>query len=252
MLNIVVPMSGKTPFFDGNDFPFPKPLIEINGITMIEYVARNILELGTLANVYFMVREDYCKKYHLDDTIKLLLPENSHVIPVAFETKGALCTTLLAIDHIDTNDPLLVINSDQYLSFGFKDSVLKLFEDDFDGGCLVFQSVHPRWSYVRVQDHQIIEAVEKRPITKHAIAGVYGFSHGSDFVKAAYSALQKDADHDGNFFLSAAINECVLLNKRLRAVEVNASQYFSFYSPQKIVEFNDRRSYEATPNSADL
>ena len=195
MLNIVVPMSGKTPFFDGHDFPFPKPLVEINGITMIEYVTRNISELGIDANVYFMVREDYCKKYHLDDTIKLLLPENAHVIPVAFETKGALCTTLLAIDHINTHDPVIAINSDQYFSYGFKDSVLMLFEDDFDGGCLVFQSVHPRWSYVRVQDQHIIEAAEKRPITRHAIAGVYGFSHGTDFVKAAHSALQKDADH---------------------------------------------------------
>ena len=252
MLNIVVPISGKTPFFDGNDFPFPKPLIEINGVTMIEYVAKNISELGVDAKIYFMVREEYCKKYHLDDTIKLLLPENSYVIPVAFETKGALCTTLLAIDYINTSDPLLVINSDQFFSSGFNDLVQKLFENDFDGGCLVFQSVHPRWSYVRVEDQQIIEAAEKRPITKHAIAGVYGFSHGIDFVKAAHSALQKDAEHEGNFFLSAAVNECVLLKKRLRAVEVSTSQYFSFYSPQKIIEFNERKSQETTSISTDL
>ena len=237
MLNVLVPMSGPMPFFNVDEYPFPKPLVEINGLPMIEYVTRNILSCGPEVRVNFLVREDYCKKYHLDDTIRLLAPLQSVITPVPTNTCGALCTTLLAVEQIDNDQPLLIVNADQYFTRDFAEKIAALFEPPYEGGCLVFESVHPRWSFVRTIGEEIIEAAEKRPITKRAIAGVYGFGRGADFVKAAKQALLKDASHDGIFYLSAAINEMVLMNKRLRAVDVLAANYYSFYSPKKIAEF---------------
>ncbi len=237
MLNVLVPMSGPMPFFNEGEYPFPKPLVEINGLPMIEYVTRNILSCGPDVRVNFLVREDYCKKYHLDDTIRLLAPGQSMVTQVSTDTCGALCTALLAVEQIDNDQPLLIVNSDQYFTKDFAGKVSALFEAPYEGGCLVFESVHPRWSFVRTTGEDITEAAEKRPITKRAIAGVYGFGRGADFVTAAKQALLKDASHDGIFYLSAALNEMVLMNKRLRAVEVPAADYHSFYSPKKIAEF---------------
>jgi len=237
MLNVLVPMSGPMPFFSEGEYPFPKPLVEISGLPMIEYSVRNILECGPDVHVNFLVREDYCNKYHLDDTIRLLAPSRSQVTKVATETRGALCTALLAVEQIDNDHPLLIVNFDQYFTHGFAEKVARLFEPPYEGGCLVFESVHPRWSFVRTGGGEIVEAAEKRPITKRAIAGVYGFGRGSDFVKAAKQALLKDASHDEIFYLSAAVNEMVLMNKRLRAVEVPTKDYHSFYSPKKIAEF---------------
>ncbi len=35
MLNILIPLGGKRSFFDAEEYPFPKPFIEINGRSMI-------------------------------------------------------------------------------------------------------------------------------------------------------------------------------------------------------------------------
>ena len=238
MLNVLVPMSGPMPFFNEGEYPFPKPLVEINGVPMIEYVVRNIASCGPDVRAIFLVRQDHCKKYHLDDTIRLLAPEHAEVLKVASETRGALCTALLAIESINNDNPLLIVNSDQYFTQGFAQGVRQLFEPPYEGGCLVFDSVHPRWSFVRTHGDEIVEAAEKRPITRRAIAGAYGFARGADFVAAAKQALLKDANHDGVFYLSAAINEMVLMNKRLRAVQMPSADYHSFYSPKKIAEFS--------------
>ena len=52
-----------------------------------------------------------------------------------------------------------------------------------DGGVIVFDSVHPRWSFVRVDKAGfVIETAEKRPISRLATAGFYYFRRGADFV----------------------------------------------------------------------
>jgi NDP-sugar pyrophosphorylase family protein len=237
MLNVLVPMSGPMPFFPAEEYPFPKPLVEIAGSSMIEYTAKNLLECGRDFHATFLVRNDYCRQFHLDDTIHLLMGQKASVVQVQADTKGALCTALLAIDSINNENPLLIMNFDQYFTSGFARMLDEIFRPEFDGGCCVFESVHPRWSFVKTNGEEVVEAAEKRPISKHAIAGIYGFARGTDFVAAAKSALIKDASHDGLFYISAALNEMVLMNKRLRAVPIDSGQYHSFYSPKKVEEF---------------
>ena len=41
MINILIPLAGKNSFFPESEFPYPKPLVEINGKTMIEHVINN-------------------------------------------------------------------------------------------------------------------------------------------------------------------------------------------------------------------
>jgi len=237
MLNIVVPMSGEMPFFKDIDYPYPKPLVEINGRPMIEYLVRNLLSCGPEVRIVFLVREDHVKKFYLGNTIRLLARDQSVVQSVPVHTGGALCTVLMAVELIDNNQRLLIVNFDQYFTHNFREGVEALFQTPYEGGCFVFESVHPRWSFVRTLGEDIVEASEKRPISRQAIAGVYGFSRGADFVAAANQALLKDASHDGSFYVSSVINEMVLINKRLRAINVPAGAYHSFYSPAKIAEF---------------
>ena len=106
------------------------------------------------------------------------------------ETKGAACSCLLAINHIPPDDPLIVANADQIIDWDLN-AVLSYFEEgDFDAGTICFESVHPRRSYVAVDEQgEVVEAAEKKPISRNAIAGFYYYRRGSDFIQAAMKSI---------------------------------------------------------------
>ena len=46
MLNVLIPLGGKSEFFDAHDFPFPKPLIEVCGKPMIQIVIEDMAKIA--------------------------------------------------------------------------------------------------------------------------------------------------------------------------------------------------------------
>ena len=235
MINILLPSMGSSEFF--KDSFFPKLLTEINGKTMLELVVDEYRMLAG-GNYVFVFPDEDCRKFHLDDSAKVLLP-NSCVIKLKGQTAGALCTCLMAIGSINNDDPLVIVNADQIIEVDY-DEVLEEFKrKDADAGIMTFPSIHPRWSYARKKDGRIIEVAEKRPFTKDAIAGFYYFRHGADFVEAAKSALLKRSDLNGTYYISAAINEMILRGKTICYYDIEAWQFHSFYSPAKIKEYEE-------------
>ena len=91
---------------------------------------------------------------------------------------------------------------------------------------------------MRLGEHGlVVETAEKRPISRHAIAGLYYFRRGADFVTAAKRSIQKDASINGAFFISPTLNELILQGKQIRTANVDADQYHTFYTPQKIKDY---------------
>lgn len=237
MINILIPLGGKSSFFDNDSYPFPKPLIEINGLPMIELVLKNFINLKCDKKFIFVINKTDCNKYHLDNVLKLLTNNACEIIILPGETKGAACSALMAIDYIDNQNPLIISNGDQVLDINFND-LLNSFENrNVDAGVICFESVHPKWSYVRLENDKIIETAEKRPVSKNAIAGFYYFKQGNLFVKAAMQSIEKDASVEGLYYIAPIFNELVLENKNLEIIKIDANKYHSFYSPQKIKEY---------------
>jgi dTDP-glucose pyrophosphorylase len=236
MINVIIPLAGKNLFFPESDYPYPKPLIEVNGKTMIEQVLKNFTTLSEQKQYIFIVNSSDCKKYHLDNVLSLLTDQECKIIKVDGETKGAACSVLMAIDDIDNDDPLIIANADQIFSTGIEGFINKF--GSSDAGVVTFKSVHPRWSYALMDEEGfVIETAEKRPISKHAIAGFYYFRHGHDFVESTMQMIKKDANIDGLYFIAPSLNEMVLKGKKIISKEVNTSTYHTFYSPQKIKEY---------------
>jgi dTDP-glucose pyrophosphorylase len=124
--------------------------------------------------------------------------------------------------------------------------IFDCFEDkNIDAGVICFTSVHPKWSYVRLdENNKIVETAEKRPLSKNAIAGFYYFKHGSDFVQSAMKSIENDANVNGIYFTAPILNEMVLENKNLEIFKIDSNQYHSFYSPQKIKEYENQFNRE--------
>lgn len=238
MLNIIVPLSVPSMFFEGADFPFPKPLIEIAGKPMIQHLIDNLDGITEEKRFIFILRDEDCSRYHLDSTVRLLAGADTIIIRLAHATQGAACSALLAIDHIGADQPLLIVNGDQVFDADLNDYLARFRARGSDAGTLTFDSVHPRWSYARLENEDdIIETAEKHPVSRHAIAGFYYFARGADFVLAAQHSIRKNTSVDEVFYIAPVLNELILLNRKLTALTIANHAYHTFYSPKKIEEY---------------
>lgn len=239
MLQIVIPLAGGNAFFsDHAEYQFPKPLIEINGRPMIQWVFENLQSLERRDMKFiFIVREEDCVRFHLDQTIAILSDEKASVIRLKEQTKGAVCSCLMAIDELDPERSLLIANGDQIIDKELN-AAIQYFEDKkMDGGIITFESVHPKWSFARFENDSVVETAEKRPISRNAIAGIYYFKRTADFISGGFEVIKKNINVNGLYFISSSINELILSNKKVGYYAIPNEHYHSFYSPQKIKEF---------------
>ena len=113
MLNIVVPMAGKGSRFVKAGYKMPKPLIDVYGRPMIEYVTKNITPITEHRFIY-ICQQEHLEKYRLAEKLRQIAPR-SIIIPIDYITEGAACTVVLAEKYIDNDDSLMIANSDQYV-----------------------------------------------------------------------------------------------------------------------------------------
>lgn len=241
MINILLPMGGRSQFFDPEEYPFPFPLIEIFDKSIIEMVIDNYRAIDIKKHFIFVVPEGDCIQYHIDSVLNLLTANQCDIVKLTGETKGAACSCLFAIEHINNDLPLIIANSDQIIDEDLNE-IIKYFQDNnADAGVICFESVHPRWSYARIDSEgRVIETAEKRPLSKNAIAGFIYFKRGRYFVQAAMQSIKKDCNVNGKYYITPTLNELILDGKHVMFYRVDNSKYHTFYAPQKIKEYEQR------------
>jgi NDP-sugar pyrophosphorylase family protein len=241
MLKIIIPLAGSSELFQKAGFSYPKPLIDIKGKPMIEWVIESTKSIVIATKIIFIIKEEDSNTYHLDNTLKLL-DTNCAVVKLKNNTNGGLCSVLMAIDAIEDDDSILILNSDQII-----DENLTLIQDFWsqkksDVGLVTFKSVHPRWSYVLTEVDDIIQTAEKNPISNQAIAGYYYFNSAKLFFDCAFQTILNDVQKDGMFYISPVINEFILRNKKVHYYPIESEQYHSFYSPKLVTEFESKKN----------
>ncbi len=237
-MNIVVLLAGSGGDFIKNDQKYPKLLTEINGKTVIEIVIEGLNSLTTPENnIIFVISKYDNERYFLGDVIDLTLP-NSTVIVSEGETAGAALTSLLAIEGIDENDSLLLMNGDQLLDCNEKEVIKSFTENDADAGVIVFNSLHPRWSYVKTnEDGVVIESAEKKPISNQATAGFYYYKKSSDYIRNVKKMILKGGSVRDKYYVCPVFNEMILEQKKILTYSINYQDYHSLMSQEKIKEF---------------
>lgn len=227
-MRLLVLMAGDSALFEVAGVKYPKNLVEIDGEPLVQRVTEGLAPLlGSVSRAVFVIREEEQRRHHTGDVIRLLVPE-AEVIEVPKLTGGAACTALHAIAHIERDEPLLVFNGDQVIDAPLPAITQAFARQGLDAGVVTFDAVHPRWSYVRPgPDGLIVEAAEKRPISRLATAGAYWFARGGDFVDGAMAMIRKDASVDGAFFICPVFNELILTGARIGTHHIERDRYFS-------------------------
>src|SRR5581483_2467538 len=114
MINLVVPIAGNSMFFP--DSVFPKPLVEVRGNPMIEYVFKYLKTIVLPKRYIFIVNHEDCRSFHLDETLRLLADgDEILIVEQHADARGAVCSCLLAVDYINNGEPLIISNGDQFI-----------------------------------------------------------------------------------------------------------------------------------------
>ena len=243
-MNVLILMSGSSKSFKEAGYIYPKNLVEVAGKPLVQHVMEPLLSLKSIgANFICAVKEDENRKHHTGKVLRLI-ESDIKVLEIPEETSGAACSALLAIDFINNDEPLLITNGDQILENVDLPGTIQQFQSqNLDAGVLVFEDVHPRWSFVKCNDAGlVIEAAEKRPISKFATAGSYYYRAGKLFVKAAMEMIKKDAHVNELFYICPTLNELILDQKRIGTCKISRSSYRSLAAPSDVKAYASNMS----------
>ena len=211
-------MAGAGSRFAQAGYTFPKPLIEVNGKPMIQVVVEN---LNVDAHFIFLVQKEHYEKYNLKQLLNLIAP-GCDIIQVDGLTEGAACTTLLAKELINNDEPLLMANSDQFVEWNSNECLYAFTADNVDGGIVTFKATHPKWSFAKLgEDGFVSEVAEKNPISDNATVGIYFWKHGRDFVQYAEQMIDKNIRTNGEFYVCPVFNEAIGDGKKVRAKSID-------------------------------
>lgn len=214
MLNIVIPMAGLGSRFSKAGYSDPKPLIGVHGIPMISLVIRN-LQPSMAHRFIFICQAQHVLTYGLDAKLKGWAP-GCEIVEIDGVTEGAACTVLKARHLIDNDSPLMIANSDQYVDISIDDYLTVSAQAQYDGLIMTMTADDPKWSYAGVGDDGLASrVVEKEVISSEATVGIYNFSRGSDFVRAADEMIAKNLRVNNEFYVAPVYNEMIAEGARI-------------------------------------
>lgn len=208
VLNIVVPMAGRGSRFRDVGYTVPKPAIPVRGVPMIELVVENVRP-SRPHRFTFLVLADHRQTCNFDAMLRRIDP-GCAIVEVDRVTEGAACTVLLARETIETDDPLMIANSDQWVDIDIDRYLAALDGTRADGLIMTMAADDPKWSFVGFDaDGRVDRVVEKDPISSEATVGIYNFRRGRDFVAAADEMIRRNLRVDGEFYVAPVYNQMI-------------------------------------------
>lgn len=231
-MNVIIPMAGAGSRFAKVGYTFPKPLIDINNQPMIKVVVDN---LNVEANYIFVVQQQHYERYNLKSFLNVIVPGCKIIIADGL-TDGPCCTTLLAENLIDNDNPLLIANSDQFIEWESGQFFHTMNAPNVHGGVLTFESTHPKWSYVKTDAMgNIVELREKQVISNIATVGIYYWAKGSDYVKYAKQMIAKENKVHGEYYVAPVYNEAILDGKSIKTSPIE--KMWGLGTPEDLEQF---------------
>ena len=237
MVQVLIPISNNSLFFPKEEFYFPKPIIDVLNKPLIVQVVKHIEKALKPTRFICVIPNELEKKWSLAKIISLSIDSKVDFYMRNENTSGSLCSSLLASDLLGP-EGVIVVNMDEIIDANLFEIVNIFKEKNYDAGLITYNDSHPRLSYALINEKNTVEfCAEKMVISKNALTGFYYFSSRDLFIDSCAQSLINDDSFDGNFYLSSAINQIILANKKVGVYKINKFQHHSLYSPEMIKEF---------------
>jgi len=210
-MNILIPMAGEGTRFPRDTYKIPKPLIQIDGIPMIQ---RAVNSLGLIGTYYFIIRKDS----YYDQVCTLLhniLP-SSKIISVEETTRGPASSCLLFKDFINNEDELVIANCDQIMWWDPQLFLTSARYYKYDGLVVTYTTNTPKNSYAKIDKQGFVQQIkEKEVISDVSLNGIHYWRKGRYFVQSAETMIEcKDTAPNGEYYVGPSYN--YMINQGLK------------------------------------
>lgn len=262
-MKIVVPMAGLGTRFqavaDSNpEYKKPKPFILIKGKPMVQWAIES-LPFANLphrkastkfivepSNFIFVCRQNHEKEFQISQKLKEIFSEVINIVLIDKITRGAAETALKARDYINSNEDIIISDSDHYFdgSYLYKKIINK--DQETEGIIPVFRppDQEPKWSFSLVEKGDVITAVgekDRELAAKGAYANIggYYFSHGKVYVNEVEEViLENDLTGDEGkkeFYVAPIYNR--LIKKGMKIIAAITPKVWGLGTPKDVEYF---------------
>lgn len=206
-------MSGLGSRFVRAGYKTLKPLIEIDGMPMVEHVVR--MFPGETDFVFI------CARNHLEETplrsvLQRLVP-GAAIVPIDPHRRGPVHAVQLADAYVKNDEPVIVTYCDITVGWDYENFKRVMQETKCDGCLTGYRGFHPYslgttlYAYMRESDHRLLEIQEKHHFTKnrmdeYASSGTYYFRSGALMKKYFQAAVDKNLQTNGEYYASMPYN----------------------------------------------
>jgi len=238
-LNILISCAGKGQRFKDAGYTTCKPLIEINGITMIERLI-NSLKLPE-CNFIFIIQKVDNYNDNFKNKLKKHVKNEENIIILNHYTDGCAQTCLFAKNIINNDNPLLIINCDQIFDWNPTFFINHILSSDSDGIVLTEKNNNPTYSYIQTNDNNIgLKLSEKEVISDDALIGVHYWKHGKYMIESAEYLIANNVKANNEYYLSLSYNYLIKNGMKITKYQfMNNEKYYVVGTPYQL-NFNKK------------
>ncbi|WP_295157675.1 hypothetical protein [uncultured Brachyspira sp.] len=233
-MNIVFLMGGDNLNISADNYPIY--MTEINQRMILERLIDFAKYINPKQSI-FCIRENDIKNFYVDEIIKRKI-EDAVIINIRGNTKGAVCSSLLASEYIDNDNELLIAAINDFTDENWIDIINYFRENNYDLGIVSFNSIHPRYSFAILDNNgEVIEISEKKPLSNNALVSFYYFKNGYEYIKSSQNVIRKDSPINNCFYLSQVVNEMILEQKRVGLYKIDNSKFHPLKNETQLAQY---------------
>jgi len=241
-MQIIIPMSGIGKRFVEAGYTVPKPLIEVDGMPIIEHIVR----LFDKKDSFIFI----CNQEHLDTTpmravLKRIAPYGK-VVAIPPHKLGPVYAVLQASEYINLDEEVIVNYCDFSMVWDYSKFLKTLKHKNADGAIVCYTGFHPHmlgsthYAFVKETHHWMEAIKEKEPFTEnrmqeYASTGTYYFKSGKVMIEQFKNTMAANDQVNGEFYVSLVYNHLVKAGLKTYVYEV--PHMFQWGTPDDLEQY---------------
>lgn len=241
-------MSGMGNRFVQAGYKTPKPLIEMDGMPIIEHVVG-----------MFPSEEDFifiCNSKHLRESpmraiLEKIAPKGK-IVEIPPHKKGPVYAVHYIEDLLDDEEEVIVNYCDFSCYWDYADFLAHTRSRNADGCVPAYKGFHPHmlgttnYAFMRDAEQWMLEIKEKEPFTdnrmqEYASMGTYYFKKGAYVKKYFKELMDRDINLNGEYYVSLIYN--LLVENGLKVSIYDVQHMLQWGTPQDVEEYNGFSDY---------